>query len=79
MPLDVEEIVHDVVIATFELGDSVHEECNDGSREGDGASLSTMGLSQTKIWREGRIVTALTLQCWKKQFRNFTRDHGAQS
>jgi hypothetical protein len=74
---DVKEIVHDVVIVVFELRDSVHEKCNNGSREGDGANLPHRGLSQTKIWREGRIVTALILQCWKKQFRNFTRDHEA--
>lgn len=36
---DVEEIVHDIVIGAFNLGDCVHEEYSEGSMEGDGASL----------------------------------------
>ena len=44
LPPDVEEIVHDVVTRAFDLGDFVHEECNDGSGEGDRASLSNHGV-----------------------------------
>jgi hypothetical protein len=47
-PPDVEEIVHDVVTGAFDLGDSVHEECNDGSREGDGASLLDQGVTSAE-------------------------------
>jgi hypothetical protein len=39
LPPDVEDIVHDVVTAAFDLGDSVHEECSEGSGEGDWTSL----------------------------------------
>jgi hypothetical protein len=45
LPPDVEKIVHDVVTGAFDLGDSVHEECNDGSKEGDGASLPDHGVT----------------------------------
>jgi hypothetical protein len=45
LPLDVEEIVHDVVTGAFNLGDTVHEECNDSSGEGDAANLSEHGVT----------------------------------
>jgi hypothetical protein len=45
LPPDVEEIVHDVVTRAFDLKDSVHEECNDGSGEGDRASLPDHGVT----------------------------------
>jgi hypothetical protein len=48
LPPHVEEIVHDVVTRAFDLGDSVHEECNDGSGEGDGASLPDYGVTSAK-------------------------------
>jgi hypothetical protein len=40
LPPDVEEIVHDVVTGAFDLGDAVHEECNDSSRKGNTTNLS---------------------------------------
>jgi hypothetical protein len=45
LPSDVEEIVHDEVTGAFDLGDVVHEECNDSSREGDAANLSEHGVT----------------------------------
>jgi hypothetical protein len=44
LPPDIEEIVHDVVTGAFDLGDAVHEECNDSSGEGDAANLSEHGV-----------------------------------
>ena len=35
LPPDVVEIVHDVVISDFDLGDTVHEECNNSLGEDD--------------------------------------------
>jgi hypothetical protein len=46
--VDVEEIVHDVVTSAFDLGDAVHEECNDSSREGDATNLSEHGVASCK-------------------------------
>jgi hypothetical protein len=45
LPPDFEEIVHDVVTSAFDLGDAVHEECNDNSGEGDAANLSEHGVT----------------------------------
>jgi hypothetical protein len=45
LPLDVEEIVHDVVTGAFDLGDAMHEECNDSSGKGDAANLSEHGVT----------------------------------
>jgi hypothetical protein len=45
LPLDVEEIVHDVVTGAFDLGDAVHEECNDSSGEGNATNLSKHGVT----------------------------------
>jgi hypothetical protein len=45
LPPNVEEIVHDVVTGAFDLGDVVHEECNDSSGEGDAANLSEDGVT----------------------------------
>jgi hypothetical protein len=45
LPPDVEETVHDVVTGAFELGDAVHEECNNSSGEGDAANLSEHGIT----------------------------------
>jgi hypothetical protein len=45
LPPDIEEIVHDVVTGAFDLGDAVHEECNDSSGEGDAANLSEHGIT----------------------------------
>jgi hypothetical protein len=45
---DVEEIVHDVVTSAFDLGDVVHEECNDSLGEGDAANLSEHGVTSCK-------------------------------
>jgi hypothetical protein len=39
LPPDVVEIVHDVVTGAFDLGDSVHEECNDSSGKDDATNL----------------------------------------
>jgi hypothetical protein len=48
LPPDVEDIVHDVVTAAFDLGDSVHEECSEGSGEGDWASLPVHGITSAE-------------------------------
>jgi hypothetical protein len=48
LPPDVEDIVHDVVTAAFDLGDSVHEECSEGSGEGDWASLPDDGVTSAE-------------------------------
>jgi hypothetical protein len=48
LPPDVEEIVHDVVTRAFDLGDSVHEECSEGSGEGDEASLPDHGVTSAE-------------------------------
>jgi hypothetical protein len=45
---DVGDIVHDVVTAAFDLRDSVYEECNEGSREGDWASLPDHGITSAE-------------------------------
>jgi hypothetical protein len=46
LPPDIEEIVHDVVTGAFDLGDVVHEECNDSSGEVDAANLSEHGVTE---------------------------------
>jgi hypothetical protein len=48
LPPDIEEIVHDVVTGAFDLGDAMHEECNDSSGEGDAANLSEHGITSCK-------------------------------
>jgi hypothetical protein len=48
LPPDVEEIVHDIVIGAFDLGDDVHEECNNSSGKGDAANLSEHGITSCK-------------------------------
>jgi hypothetical protein len=45
LPSDVEEIVHDVVTGAFDLGDAVHEECNNSLGEGDATNLSKHGVT----------------------------------
>jgi hypothetical protein len=46
LPPDVEDVVHDVVTSTFDLADSIHEECSDIARDDEGASLSNRGGAQ---------------------------------
>jgi hypothetical protein len=48
LPPDVEEIVHEVVTGAFDLGDTVHKECNDSSGEGDVVNLSEHGVTSCK-------------------------------
>jgi hypothetical protein len=48
LPPDVEEIVHDIVTGAFDRRDSVHEECNNGSGEDDGASLPNHGVTSAE-------------------------------
>jgi hypothetical protein len=43
LPADVEDVVHDVVTAAFELGDSVHRECMETSVEEEGPNLTNDG------------------------------------
>ena len=45
LPLDIEEIVNDIVTGAFDLRDAVHEECNNNSEEGDAANLSEHGIT----------------------------------
>jgi hypothetical protein len=45
LPPDVVEIVHDVFTGAFDLGDAVHEECNDSSGEDDATNLSEYGVT----------------------------------
>jgi hypothetical protein len=45
LPPNVVEIVHDVVTGAFDLGDAVHEECNDSSGEDDATNLSEHGIT----------------------------------
>jgi hypothetical protein len=48
LPPDVVEIVHDVVTGAFDLGDVVHEECNNSSGEDDATNLSEHGVTSCK-------------------------------
>jgi hypothetical protein len=48
LPPDIEEIVHDVVTGAFDLGDAVHEECNNSSGEGDATNLFEHGVTSSE-------------------------------
>jgi hypothetical protein len=45
LPTEVEDIVADVVICAFALGDSIHEECSDESLHDGGSTLPSHGRS----------------------------------
>jgi hypothetical protein len=63
LPLDVEDVVHDVVTAAFELGDFVHGECMETSVEEEGPNLSNDGdTTEDDLMCRSRL-RASTLQC----------------
>jgi hypothetical protein len=79
LPPDVEEIVHDVELELSILETLYMRNASRVHGKVMRPVYLTTRLHQPKTLRDTKIVTALTLQCLKKQFRNFTRDHGAQS